>query len=428
MRSVLMLICFLLRFSCFLALSRRVFAMHFAVSSLLSQKPISVVVGRVVLGAFLCVNVWSNTATAAKNDKTAPATAPTAKSKRYISVLEFSGQVLTRDIRLLLSDTVRQEAVRLFRGNLDVMTRENQDTLLRAFDVDTSQCGVDGCEVDLLRTIQARYGVTGSITRVGKSYIATLKVYDVENGSVLQIETAKANNEEALIDAVGKSAKVLLQGALPDLVVKTGTSAGTQNNSQNNAQNNSQNSTTNPNGTNGTVKNTNPNSTPSEDDIINRRIQEKFDDEKITVCTSPSKQSVWWFCDSNQAYTENEFVRRYRALTYLHDLDAAEQTRTGTYVAYGLLGTGLVSAGLGVLALATQSDYAVLGGFGVVYGGLAAYYGAALLFLPADGSVDSWGADGAATEHILSEGQGRAAIERYNQYLLQKIQRELAVP
>lgn len=164
---------------------------------------------------FACSIIGGSASWAAPNDKATSKNTPA--QSQFLAVLEFSGEGVSKATLQILSDYVRQAAVNELPRGISVMTRENQETMLRAFDVDLSKCDVNGCEVDLLKTIQATYGITGNVAVVGSLRVATIKLYDVEKGAVLRIETAKAPSEELLLDEVNKAATLIIRNALGKL-------------------------------------------------------------------------------------------------------------------------------------------------------------------------------------------------------------------
>lgn len=134
------------------------------------------------------------------------------------------------------------------------------------------------------------------------------------------------------------------------------------------------------------------------------------------------------FADGRGPLTENDFVRRYKKVTGLHDLDYALKMRnkvvTAVWASIGLAGVGIMAYGLATLdsfnpetGMVEQNgvsrSLAITGGtvhlaaslFWLIYGGLRF--------------------DGVPTQHYIGEYDARLAVDRYNRALEQKLRRDL---
>jgi hypothetical protein len=143
-----------------------------------------------------------------------PAAAPAEDTKR-LAVLELSGS-LHRDVLSVLSDQLRQGALKALKGTAyEVMTRENMAMIARANGIDLAACQ-DGaeCEVDIGRSIGADIIISGAVTRVGSSMVASLKLHSTARGTLLESQTVKSSNEEGLLDKLPGSATALLREGL----------------------------------------------------------------------------------------------------------------------------------------------------------------------------------------------------------------------
>lgn len=157
--------------------------------------------------------------------------------------------------------------------------------------------------------------------------------------------------------------------------------------------------------------------------------KEIYEREKLTIV--PQGDS-WVFSETKSekgersVVKENEFVRRYTAMTGSDELADLETRRnTGGVIAFGivtLLGLGGVAGGV-----ATGSEGGAIAG-GFVGGGLTIGFG--IPFLIALGKYD-----GSPTSHYLTEKDARIYVDRYNRALLrstirdvEKAHRESALP
>lgn len=149
----------------------------------------------------------------------ARAQAQQEQKQTRIAVLEFSDPSKSLDANILaqLSDEARRAAADLLpKSSYTLMTRESQDTVLRAMDIDLSKCDLaNACEVDLLRTVAADFGLTGNVSKIGNTRIVTLKLFDTSTGNLLGSERVQADNDLQLLDAVYEKSKTIFAKNLP---------------------------------------------------------------------------------------------------------------------------------------------------------------------------------------------------------------------
>lgn len=108
-----------------------------------------------------------------------------------LAVLEFTGEEVDQNGRLLLSDQARTGAVNIVDTNrIIVMTRENMEELLKDNGQDLS-CLEGKCEVETARNIGADYVISGWVTIVEGEYILTLKLHNVQNGALKASQVVK---------------------------------------------------------------------------------------------------------------------------------------------------------------------------------------------------------------------------------------------
>jgi hypothetical protein len=131
--------------------------------------------------------------------------------------------------------------------------------------------------------------------------------------------------------------------------------------------------------------------------------------------------------ETENAITENEFVRRFRKVTGSTELDDLERNRHSwrTYLVVASVGTAL--AGTGTWEFATLPPYSGNGSnksvFGekVALGTLGLATGIPLMVAGGVGLVISAKKpDGAPRDHYLTAGEARVLVERYNRALLRK--------
>jgi hypothetical protein len=124
---------------------------------------------------------------------------------------------------------------------------------------------------------------------------------------------------------------------------------------------------------------------------------------------------------AKQALTENEFVRRFAAVTGSDELDAVEQQRNIpevlAWAAPGVVGAGLIVYGVASLPWLTPAEGAVCGEVACTLTFVGAVAIAGSLPLVVYSLVDG---DGDEYDHSLTELDARLLVGRYNRALLRK--------
>lgn len=92
-----------------------------------------------------------------------------------------------------------------------VITRENIETVLNSMGRSVALCDITGCKVDILRDLNADFGITGNIVRIGKQYVLQMQLYDVKTGVLLKSTNDKYKTAEKLLDDVHTRTSILLQ-------------------------------------------------------------------------------------------------------------------------------------------------------------------------------------------------------------------------
>jgi hypothetical protein len=123
-----------------------------------------------------------------------------AQDIQRVAVLELSGSSVSGEVRLQLSDALREGVITEVRGQgVGVMTRENMAVVMRDMGLDPT-CVEAECEVETGRNIGARFVVSGAVTQVESAYVMTIKVHDTVSALVLDSRTTQASQQLALVD------------------------------------------------------------------------------------------------------------------------------------------------------------------------------------------------------------------------------------
>lgn len=97
------------------------------------------------------------------------------------------------------------------RTDFAVMTRENIGTMLENMGRSLATCDISGCAVDILRELNADYGVVGDVTKIGNRLVLQLQIYDVKTGGLLKSTNDQFDHPQDLANSVYPKTLTLLQ-------------------------------------------------------------------------------------------------------------------------------------------------------------------------------------------------------------------------
>lgn len=140
-------------------------------------------------------------------------TKSTESAKSTVALIDLApGEGVSKEMAANLSDYLR---VQLLHAQMfTVVTRENIEDILKE-----QKFQLSGLTKDELVKVGQLLGVqmvfTGSIGKVGPSYLITLKMIDVGSGEILKAETEKCtgNEEESLINSIKKIVDKIIRPA-----------------------------------------------------------------------------------------------------------------------------------------------------------------------------------------------------------------------
>lgn len=150
------------------------------------------------------------------------------------------------------------------------------------------------------------------------------------------------------------------------------------------------------------------------------QVKERFELAKIQVESQGGgpQETAYVFRDGNGDVTENEFVRRYRALTNDRSLDDAEQNRHSASLVASLVLLPMGVAGLAtgpLVGLKDSSGNPNGGGIALTSLGLTAVVGGTVLLIEGTSKYD-----GTAAEHVVTKFDADLYAAKYNRALLRK--------
>ena len=111
-----------------------------------------------------------------------------------------------------ISDYLRTQLVNT--GKIDIVTRENMDQILKEQKFQLSGCTSQECIIEAGKLMGVRKMFTGSIGKVGTTYIVNLKIINVESGKIEKAETEECAScaEEALLVSIRNIANKITGG------------------------------------------------------------------------------------------------------------------------------------------------------------------------------------------------------------------------
>ena len=130
-----------------------------------------------------------------------------------VAVLEFEGQEIAPEALRFWTDVVRTAAIQTLGSTARVLTPGNQEFILRENGVDMGAiCEAGACDVDLFRTLDADYGITGKVWRTGTgAYQGFVTLYETTDGGALGAENFGGQNDAALLEALRVKTSLLIQ-------------------------------------------------------------------------------------------------------------------------------------------------------------------------------------------------------------------------
>jgi hypothetical protein len=341
------------------------------------------------------------------------AAAPTAAPPRLkVLVLDVQSADLTANERTTLTNLAAAQLSEDTR--LEVLSGEDIKQLVKlqgqAQDIGVEGNCTDACMAELAGALGAGVVVATQAGKLGETLVLSLVVFDAAKAKTVSRKSVQATSLGELPSKLGPALDALVQPLLPSppvVVAPTG-SAPTE------------------------VRTSTATTTPRE---MSPRLRELYDVEAMQVCFDPENRASWWFCNQKQSFTENVFVREYRALTGSDDLDRADVNRgvnvlvpigLFTLGAAGVAGMGAV-LGCGLAEVCGEDLHDTFNMDDGVVGPLTLGFSMAALVGGLTGGIISTSEDpdGIKEMHVLSEGEGRGAIARYNTALREKLARDL---
>ncbi len=137
------------------------------------------------------------------------AAGPLLVNSGRLAVLELSGG-LNRDELGVLSDEMRGAVVGTVGTGVQVMTRENMEVMLEDMGLNADCVSEGACEVETARNLGVDYVISGSIVKMGQTFVLSIKLHEVRNGQLLGAKSIRGTDGLALLDGVVAATATLL--------------------------------------------------------------------------------------------------------------------------------------------------------------------------------------------------------------------------
>ncbi len=114
-----------------------------------------------------------------------------AQNKEPVAVLDFTGHGVSQSEASAISSMFTVELVR--SGLFEVMDRKNINEILAEHKLQLSGCTDTSCAVEIGQILSLQYIFSGEVSKLGKSYIASINYINVETSKIERSTTQKFN-------------------------------------------------------------------------------------------------------------------------------------------------------------------------------------------------------------------------------------------
>ena len=110
------------------------------------------------------------------------------ETKTTSAVMDLESQEgVSQGVSKIISDCLRTHLVNT--GKFIIVTRENMEQILKEQQFQLSGCTSNECVVQVGQLLGVRKMFTGSIGKVGATYVINLKIIDMQSGKIERAET-----------------------------------------------------------------------------------------------------------------------------------------------------------------------------------------------------------------------------------------------
>lgn len=124
-----------------------------------------------------------------------------------IAVADFTGKNVSQADASIVTDFLRTQLVA--GGTVNVMDRNNMDTVLAEQKFQSSGCTEQECAVQMGKLLNVKYMVVGSLSKLMDSYYITVNLIDVESSKIVVSYDQEASSSRGLKQACDSLARKL---------------------------------------------------------------------------------------------------------------------------------------------------------------------------------------------------------------------------
>lgn len=141
---------------------------------------------------------------------------PLSAEKYRIAILDFKkGNEISTEEAELISGLVRTKMVK--QKNFTVIDRENVSKVFKEQALVQKGCTDSSCEVQIGKLLAANKIMTGSVAKLGNSYVINALVTDVEKGTTEVGENETVSSMDEMNKAVGRLTEKITEAMIADL-------------------------------------------------------------------------------------------------------------------------------------------------------------------------------------------------------------------
>ncbi len=131
-----------------------------------------------------------------------------AEEKMRIAVIDLKPKKVSNVVAVGITNIIRSDLVDT--GLFTVVERNQMNEIMKEQELQMTGCTDQACAVEVGKLLSARKILIGEITRLGKSYLITVRIVDVEKGVAEFSSREKALSEETLDRAASAIARKLV--------------------------------------------------------------------------------------------------------------------------------------------------------------------------------------------------------------------------
>ncbi len=137
-----------------------------------------------------------------------PAAGAFAGEKMRIAVIDLKPRKVANVVAVGITNIIRSDLVDT--GLFNVVERNQMKEILKEQELQMTGCTDQACAVQVGKLLSARKILIGEITRLGKSYLVTVRIVDVERGVAEFSSREKARSDDDLDIAASRLARKLV--------------------------------------------------------------------------------------------------------------------------------------------------------------------------------------------------------------------------